>query len=547
MSQYLSLCLLSYNRPRFIEEAINSALEDPGFPIEIVVHDDGSTDLSVQTLLLKYLHEGRISKLILSPTGHNQGVGESIRAAFGAASGDVLVKADQDLIFKSGWAQALFDVATDTRIGFAGLFKYDFEPVDHRKTILKRDCWAPEGTPYEIHTHICASLFGIRADVYDRYGIQTHSDAFAEDTDLCDRLKADGFEIALTRDAYVVNRGFGIGPSTVCERPGPDGVAKIKHETLLFAKPEEPAPQPEEVVVDEATPERPFRVGVVMPIGTGREDNVREVLADLDAQYEKIAYCVLVYDGIDKFDVGKHTFPIRHVKMPKHHPGMEQPRNVGVHHLIAASPECNYVWFLDSDVRVGPETLQRYAEGYQMADVDRILIGPYVFMNPGIKGIHPQQPLDSYRTAQFTSCTPADVYRFRPEMIGLNHGLATFSGNICWPIAEFTRIGGFWNEIHHGRCEDGEIGVRAFISDVPISYVAGARGYHQYHHVDGNRSRALNERDVPMINARHPYIQQAGIVITDDDGKRFEQTCPSCGTQINTLLWWEHRASCSAR
>ena len=92
-----SVCVLSYNRPEFLAQAIEHARDQAGYPCEVVVNDDGSRDPDVYPLLLDLLNNARISRLVLQPPGHNQGVGESIRAAFGVASGEILVKLDQDL------------------------------------------------------------------------------------------------------------------------------------------------------------------------------------------------------------------------------------------------------------------------------------------------------------------------------------------------------------------------------------------------------------------------------------------------------------------
>lgn len=233
-----SVCVLSYNRPAFLAEAIESARENAGYPCEIIVNDDGSTNGDCYDLLNTLLGHRLISKLIFNPAGNNQGVGESIRVAFGAASGDVLVKADQDLIFAPDWLKKAVDILFNIveidgelkRIGMLGLFHYQDKTDERFRTIRQHQGWQ------EV-TDFVGSGFVIARDIYDQVGpIPTHSDAFAEDVELKLRLQAAGYLLALPNDDLVANRGFGIGPSTVCEREGPDGVAKIHHSPILFGE-----------------------------------------------------------------------------------------------------------------------------------------------------------------------------------------------------------------------------------------------------------------------------------------------------------------------
>ena len=136
-----SVCVLSYNRPEFLAQAIEHARDQAGYPCEVVVNDDGSRDPDAYPLLLDLLNNARISRLVLQPPGHNQGVGESIRAAFGVASGEILVKYDQDCMASPNWlrdlvrildAPAVYSPVTGTaRVGCVGAFHYHHDPVQH--------------------------------------------------------------------------------------------------------------------------------------------------------------------------------------------------------------------------------------------------------------------------------------------------------------------------------------------------------------------------------------------------------------------------------
>ena len=230
-----SVAILSYNRAEFLADAIATARNFAGYPLEVIVHDDGSSDPAVRKLIQTLLDQRQISKLILSPPGHNQGVGESIRVAFGAASGDVLVKFDQDCIAQEDWLAKMVDVLWNVadvdgqarEVGMVGGFHYANLADERFRTIDTFDGW-------ESVTDFVGSVFALKRSTYEKYGIDTHSEAFAEDWTLKQQLQADGYLLALPTDDVIVNRGFGVGPSTVALSEEPGDVQPIHHGAIVF-------------------------------------------------------------------------------------------------------------------------------------------------------------------------------------------------------------------------------------------------------------------------------------------------------------------------
>lgn len=279
-----------------------------------------------------------------------------------------------------------------------------------------------------------------------------------------------------------------------------------------------------------------MRTAVVIPVGPGRGDNLDMVLTCLAQQNVAPEGIVLVGDGVGTLDGGPAwTGRIVGREMEAHTPGHEQPRNIGVRIVEEYFPRADHVWFLDSDVLVQPDCLQRYVEAHNEASVDRVLIGPYEWLPPGVR--HPMPELhNDFRWPGFKD--PSQVH------VGeLNVGLACFSGNLVWPLAEFVRIGGFWNELHHGRCEDGELGLRAVACGTRISFAPLARGWHLDHPTNVAEKMRRNARDVPMINARHPWVAGSDVFVVEEDGRRFDQRCGVCHQMVNTIDWWNHMAA----
>lgn len=281
-------------------------------------------------------------------------------------------------------------------------------------------------------------------------------------------------------------------------------------------------------------------IGVVIPVGPDRLENLRAVLGCLDGQLlTQPPPVVVVTDGFGlPSEAAPYAGELRIVEIAKHAPGMEQPRNVGVRALMGWKPDATHAWFLDSDVIVGDDCLLHLELALNRGPHDRTLVAPYEWMPAGARVPMPSLFNDP-RWAMFRQSPPDRVYHG-----DLSAGLACFSGNLLWSIAEFTRVGGYWSEIHHGRCEDGELGLRAVAMGVGISMAPAARGWHLWHPRDEQLIFDRNARDVPMLNARHPWLQAGGVTVVEREGRRFEVRCPVCELSVNTGEWWGHAAGC---
>lgn len=272
-------------------------------------------------------------------------------------------------------------------------------------------------------------------------------------------------------------------------------------------------------------------LGVVITTCAGREDNLLRTLTHLLACHPEPRELVIVYDGCEPFgywSLAETPFPVRSVPIPKHSPGQEQPRNIGVRHLEHSS----HVWFLDSDLIFAPNIIGLYLEQLE-ANPNRILLGPYEFMGQGRTDMDPNVKVD-IRWVSFDEHDPEKVL-----VNDLGAGLACFGGNLVWPIAAFNMVGGFSSELHHGRCEDGELGLTACEAGIGMSFVRDARAWHVWHPEDHSAKIIMNARDVPLLNAWHPWVQDQGLVVTGDDGARFTWRCPECGTHMN---WFDFKA-----
>ena len=241
MTDFASVCVLSYNRPKFLRDCIRS-MRDAGAPFELIVHDDGSTDPAVRELILDGLDRGWISHAMLNPPGHNEGQGIALNRMFHAAHGDPIIKCDQDVVFTPGWLERANEILDSSRdktlpsvpeIGLLGFFKYWHDPVDWRKTLITRR----HDLGYEVHEIICGSAFALTRSAWETLGpFEERSSAFAEDHLMQKAVtEQDGLCCALPAEDLVTNQGFGIGPSTLALDDGNGGIttATIKDGPLL--------------------------------------------------------------------------------------------------------------------------------------------------------------------------------------------------------------------------------------------------------------------------------------------------------------------------
>lgn len=252
-AEYASICLLSFERPKFVRRMIASAIGNAHYPLELIVHDDGSDEETVE-VLREFHRNGVISLLMLNAPGHNEGQGVALRRMFAAATGDPIVKMDHDLEFAPGWLKlciALLEAQRRAiesgvplaqgrapRIGALGLFKYHHLPVHHEDHII--ESWEDDGIPWEEHEDFVGSCMVIPRAAYERFGpFDIRSTAFAEDALFKKAIAREvGWCNALFPEDIATNFGFGLGKSTVAVE-GEDGrpePAEIKQAPLLITR-----------------------------------------------------------------------------------------------------------------------------------------------------------------------------------------------------------------------------------------------------------------------------------------------------------------------
>jgi hypothetical protein len=96
----LSVVVTNRNYGRFLAQAIDSALDQPGPPLEVVVVDDGSTDDS-RAVLAGYA--GRVRPVLQACSGQKA----AFNSGFAAATGDAVLFLDADDVLDRGVGEAI--------------------------------------------------------------------------------------------------------------------------------------------------------------------------------------------------------------------------------------------------------------------------------------------------------------------------------------------------------------------------------------------------------------------------------------------------------
>jgi len=124
--------------PEVLKACLTSLRNDPGLPFDLMVFDNGSCD-EIKKYLLDEQAAGRIQYLILSEK--NLGKGGAWNIIFGAAPGEIVVYADNDVFFYPGWLKRSVEILeTYPKVGMVTARPFRGKPDQQTKTLA----WAQQ-------------------------------------------------------------------------------------------------------------------------------------------------------------------------------------------------------------------------------------------------------------------------------------------------------------------------------------------------------------------------------------------------------------------
>lgn len=226
---YASVAILSYERYDFLVKMMTSLLKTKsGYPMEIIVHSDGSTDKRVIEYLQSLASQGKISYLIQN-CGKNRGIGEAVRKCFKIASGKYLFKVDTDLEFKENWLKEAVEILERPNVGSVSLLDYNnYNPEDKRFETIQTLEYGD--LKYKIVTDFISCLYGVKREIYEEFKNKLDTDGWHK------YIQSQGYYLAISNEDKIVNFGFGENTSIYLEKKldGTITTRETHKEPLLF-------------------------------------------------------------------------------------------------------------------------------------------------------------------------------------------------------------------------------------------------------------------------------------------------------------------------
>jgi len=152
---------------------LQSAREDPGMPMDLMVFDNGSCP-EVQDWLVKQQREGLIQYLVLSAI--NLGKGGAWNIMLSGAPGEYIAFADSDVLFYPGWLKKSMEIIeTYPKVGMVTARPYRTKPEYYSSTVhwgtSQPDVVVERGSliPWETIREFDLSLGQDEADIRQRF------------------------------------------------------------------------------------------------------------------------------------------------------------------------------------------------------------------------------------------------------------------------------------------------------------------------------------------------------------------------------------------
>jgi len=247
-----------------------------------------------------------------------------------------------------------------------------------------------------------------------------------------------------------------------------------------------------------------MKIAVIIPTWNREKNIVQTVKAllwqnvSLDTEYK-----IYVVDdhSTDGTKEALKDFNITILDTPQHTTwNASIPRNFGAK---ATDPDTDLLYFVDSDVLLPPDRVQRAVDIFaKYPHPNRVIIGAYHFMTKFIEAKDSnwhKQDITEYdqdlRWKQFQENNPDKTNT------GLYFALACFGGNLVIPRKLFFKTGGF-DELLQSGVEDGDFGLTLWETGALFSMDLGLLGWHNPHDIHKERTQFIPE-GLERINSKH--------------------------------------------
>jgi len=355
----VSVVITNYNYAAYLQEAIDSVLTQTATPAELILVDDGSTDLSRQIMrdnvggapIVRDHYEVAMPDVLVIEQA-NAGVAAARNAGIAQASGDYIICLDADDMLDARYVaacQQALDAQPGAGVAYTGLGILAADGSVQPNAWPPVFDWQAQTQPTNPPSNCipCAAMF--RRSMWARAGGYKQVYAPGEDTEFFTRGLAAGFDAVRVTDEplfhYRVHDGSASRTKTY--RPIDAWHPWMRDGQYPFAAPSKTRP----IVRSYADP----LVSVVIPVGPGHAQYLPAALDSLLGQTLRAWEVIVVPNRALPPDLTVYPF----VRVATADSGPAAARNAGL--ALARAP---LVLFLDADDYLTPDALRVMVEAY---------------------------------------------------------------------------------------------------------------------------------------------------------------------------------------
>lgn len=373
----VSIVITNYNYGGYVNEAIESCLNQTLPPEEIIVVDDGSTDESAQALAVWEKHP---TVRVLQQ--ENQGVAAARNRGITEAKQPHLICLDADDRLAPQYIETCLSAMHDDRglgIVYTGLalLSADGTRMSPNQWPPEFD-WALQSKPANPPSNVIPSAAMFRKDMWTRAGGIHQVYAPGEDAEFWVRGLSVGFDAKKVSDECLFHYRLheGSASRTKVYKPIDAWHPWMRDKLYPMAVPAPVAP----LVRSYSDP----LISVIIPVGPGHAQYLTMAIQSLLGQSYR-DWEVLVINDSDRqedaheiYRLSKTVFPFMRVCTSWGNKGAGKARNVGLHH--ASGELCI---FLDADDYLWPDALLKMLGVYVQHDGKRYVYTDWWSLRPG--------------------------------------------------------------------------------------------------------------------------------------------------------------------
>jgi GT2 family glycosyltransferase len=209
MANRASIIIVSWNGEPYLKDCLSAILAQIGPGDQVIVVDNHSADGSVA------LVQRQFPQVNLIENEWNMGFAGGCNVGLRAAQGEYLLLVNQDVAVKAGWLEKMVETLAPTEVGIAGCkLLYPDGTIQHAGGITSYPLALPghhgyhetdEGqwdTRREVD-YVTGAAMGLKRTMLDEIGLfdEGFFPACYEETDLCFRARAAGYQVIYTPEA----------------------------------------------------------------------------------------------------------------------------------------------------------------------------------------------------------------------------------------------------------------------------------------------------------------------------------------------------------